>query len=130
MNTYHKQAQDFLKATNTTIEIKKSAIQKPANWKPHGIHYQVKLQNAKHTYVFDFWDSYHNMQKNKKPNAYDILATLWAYELANNIDDFASEFGYEKPSEAIRVYESVKNEYAELQKLFTPDELQQLQDIK
>lgn len=130
MNEYHKQANDFLKATNTTIEIKKSAIQKPANWKPSGIHYQVKLSNAKSSYIFDFWDSYNNMQKGKKPTAYDILASIWKFEPSDDVDDFAKELGYEKPSEAIRVWKAVKEQYKELCKLFTPEEMEKLAEIQ
>ncbi len=141
MNTkkseYDLQADKFLKETNTTLEIRESGIQKLANWQPHGTHYQVKLSNAKSSYIFDFWDSYATLEENrnkmkqhwKRPTAYDILASLDGYEPNDNIDDFASDFGYTKPSEALRVWEAVKEQYKELCKLFTEEELEKLREI-
>ena len=54
---------------------------------------------------------------------------LKAIVLPDNVDDFAAEFGYEKPSEALRVYEACKNEADQLQKLFNDKECQQLSEI-
>ena len=65
-----------------------------------------------------------------RPRAYDILACLTQYEPEDNINDFASEFGYTKPSEAIKVYEAVKKEWQMIKELFTDEEIEQLQEIQ
>ncbi len=64
-----------------------------------------------------------------RPNAYDILAYMQKYEPADNIDDFAEEFSYTKPSQAIKVYEAVKKEWQAIKELFTDDEIAELQEI-
>lgn len=64
-----------------------------------------------------------------RPTEYDILACLEKYEPADDVDSFAEEFGIEKPSEAIRVYEAVKKEYAMLQALYNDEEMEELQEI-
>ena len=37
-----------------------------------------------------------------RPTAYDILSALTKYEPSDNVDDFAAESGYTKPSEIVR----------------------------
>jgi len=64
-----------------------------------------------------------------RPTAYAILACLTKYEPENNVDDFANEFGYTKPSQAIRAYEAVKKEWQIIQALFTDAEIEQLAEI-
>lgn len=64
-----------------------------------------------------------------RPSAYDILAGLTKNEPADNIDDFAEEYGYTKPSEAIRAYEGVKEEWEAVNRLFTDAEILKLQEI-
>ncbi len=64
-----------------------------------------------------------------RPSAYSVLVCLSGYEPENNIDDFASEFGYTKPSEVIRVYEAVKKEFRELKSLYNDEELKLLNEI-
>ena len=41
-----------------------------------------------------------------------------SYNNYTNIDDFSSEYGYNKPSQAIKVYRAVKKNYLKLEKLF------------
>ena len=64
-----------------------------------------------------------------RPSAYSILGCLTKYEPADNVDDFAAEFGYEKPSEALRVYEAVKKEYSSLCALFNSEEMSEMAEI-
>lgn len=64
-----------------------------------------------------------------RPSAYDILATLTKNEPADNIDDFAADYGYTKPSAAIRAYEGVKEEWEAVNRLFTDAEILKLQEI-
>lgn len=64
-----------------------------------------------------------------RPTAYDVLAAMTKSEPADNVDDFADEFGYTKPSEALRVFKAVKKEYAALCQLFNEDEMAALAEI-
>lgn len=61
MNKYTKQGEDFLRDTNTTLEIVECVPQKSPFWvkenERYGINYSVTLKNARHSYTFDFWGS-------------------------------------------------------------------------
>lgn len=61
-----------------------------------------------------------------EPTPYDILAGVTKYEPEDNVDDFASSYGIEKPSEALRVYKAVCDEYQNMRALFDNDELETL----
>lgn len=67
MDDYEKQAQDFLTATNSTLEIKLSEFQNAPLWakegEKHGYKYAVTLSNARGSYTFPFWDSIANAEK-------------------------------------------------------------------
>ena len=58
------------------------------------------------------------------PHAYDILSGLTKYEPPQDVDEFAAEYGYEKPSQALKIHRAVLEEYAAMQKLFTDEELE------
>lgn len=58
------------------------------------------------------------------PKAYDILSSVEKYEPTKDIDEFASEFGIEKPSEAVRIHKAVMEQYQEMRALFDNDELE------
>lgn len=61
MNEYTKQGDDFLKETETTLEVIEAVPQKSPLWckdgEKHGIQYVVTLKNARYSYTFDFWNS-------------------------------------------------------------------------
>lgn len=67
--------------------------------------------------------------QNFTPSVYGILSSLEGYCYADNVDDFANQYGYEKPSEAIRVFEAVKAQADALQKMFNDEELEELSNI-
>ncbi len=98
--------------------------------------YSVTLTRGQKSYTFTYGDSIAKSQKIRfgeayrtKLKAYDVLACLTKYEPESNIDDFASEYGYTKISEALRVYEAVKAEYAGLASLYNEEELELLREI-
>lgn len=84
-----------------------------------------RQQDIKKRQTFDFGEA----GKDNRPTTYDILACLSGYEPTSNIDEFAEEFGYAKPSEAIRTFEAVHKEWQALQSLYSDEELQRLADI-
>ena len=59
------------------------------------------------------------------PKAYSILACMTTYE-PGDVDEFAANYGYEKPSQAIRAHEAVTKEYNALRAMFDNDELETL----
>ncbi len=77
------------------------------------------------------WNS-ENWVKNtsfKKPNAYDILSCISGATVFDDVDEFAAEYGYDRPSQALRIFEAVKAEHAGLRVLYNEDELERLNEI-
>lgn len=80
----------------------------------------------KTTAALEAWDV---AGKDGRPTAYSVLAAMTKSEPADNVDDFAAEYGYTKPSEALRAFKATRKEWAALQSLFTDAELEQLAEI-
>jgi hypothetical protein len=63
------------------------------------------------------------------PTAYDVLASITKYDVGT-FDNFCSEFGYDADSrKAYKTYKAVMEEWKNIELLFTPDQLEQLQEI-
>ena len=63
------------------------------------------------------------------PTVYEILACMTKYD-PGTFDEFCSEFGYDEDSKtADRIYIAVTKEYKQLERLFTPEQMEQLQEI-
>lgn len=120
----------------------------------HGLKYEVTISREnKQAFTFDFWssvnDSYSSFAKKypdetklttwfnpakhaKKPTNYDILACISGdingHE--STFSEFCSEFGYNNDSiRAKGIYESVCDQARSLARLFSQDELMELQEI-
>lgn len=63
------------------------------------------------------------------PRPYDILTALTKYEPEADVDEFALEYGFTKPSEALKAHTEVWNEYRALQALYSDEEIAALQLI-
>lgn len=67
MSEYDKQAEDFLKATGSSITITLADPQTPPLWaksgEQHGFKYDVELKSKNGVYKFPFWDSIANAEK-------------------------------------------------------------------
>jgi hypothetical protein len=95
--------------------------------------YKITISTNGKRASFDFWDSYHNMTNNIPV---DLRGALSCFALdalagmnAESADDIASEFGYDKPSETVRVFKGVKKAQKQAERLeFTDDELSELAD--
>jgi hypothetical protein len=134
MNTtnYQQQAIEFLNATGTTFT---------ASFKEYGYYFPddkdcrdiftCTLKNGKHKYRFTFGQSIAESTGNgdNKPTAYDVLATMEKYDIGS-FENFCSEFGYDTDSrKAYKTYKSVMKEWENVEKLFTPEQLEMLQEI-
>lgn len=133
-NEYEKQAEDFLKSTNTEliVEFKEYGTYFDDDEEERDI-YNVTLKRGDKSYTFTFGQSI-NDSGNKKPTPYDILACLTTYEVGT-FDDFCSEFGYnEKPlseyPKVKKIYDKVCSEVKNLNILYSEKELEQLQEIQ
>lgn len=125
---YQKQAIDFLQATETTFKI---------TFKDHDFYfsedkdtrdiYYITLRNSKHKYRFTFGQSVSNTGTH--PTPYDVLACLQKYDVGS-FNDFCNEFGYDQDSrKAYKTYKAVLKEWKNIELLFTPEQLELLQEI-
>lgn len=58
-----------------------------------------------------------------------VLRDAECYANASSVDDFAEDYGYTKPSEAIRAWNACKGTVANLDRLFTSAELSDLREL-
>lgn len=64
-----------------------------------------------------------------KPTVYDVLACMTKYD-PGTFEDFCSNFGYDEDSRtAERIYFAVQKEYSQLSRLFTAEQMEELQEI-
>ncbi len=73
----------------------------------------------------------YNVEKDVKqpPTAYDVLTCLTKYD-PGTFDNFCGDFGYDADSrKAYKAYKAVLREWKNIELLFTPDQLELLQEI-
>lgn len=69
-------------------------------------------------------------QKEARPDCYDVLACLTKYD-PGTFEDFCAEYGYDEDSRtAERIYIAVQNEFANLKRIFDPEQLEAMQEIQ
>ena len=155
MSEYTKQAKKFLEDTNTKFEVVVIGKLLPP-WAEEGAKpsktLSVTLSNDRHTYNFKFYCSLHdtygpevrtsrycpefikaarkwNKDQRKNTYEYDILACL-NVSYCEDHEDFCDEFGYDIDSIRGRdVYLAVQKESKNLKRLFTEEQLEQLNEI-
>lgn len=132
---YTKQARDFLAKTGTTLRIT-YIDEKPVDWDNY-YHdcYKVMVRKGHKQFSINFYESLHNTRKEIRPDAYDILACLSGDYFEGSIDDFVNEFGYEVHSWADvkkieRTYKAVCKETKSIKRLYTPEEIEMLLEIR
>lgn len=70
------------------------------------------------------------MQKEARPDCYDVLACLTKYD-PGTFANFCAEYGYDEDSRtAERVYIATQNEFANLKRIFDPEQLEAMQEIE
>lgn len=136
MNEYTKQANDFLKSTDTKLTIKfiKVGFYFDGDKETRRI-YRVNLKNKNHSYWFNFGDSIHNKEKGLEPDNYAVLSCL-NIDYCETYQDFCDEFGYElQPDDKaeriqnIKTYRAVKAQTKNLKLLFNNSQLEQLHEV-
>ncbi len=158
LNEYKRQAEHLLHIARVQLSIVKAVPQLSPRWakgKEHGTCYTVALGKMPELWTlnkyeqasevierlatkkiqFFFWNSIaakeagrNSMTGEKKPSAYDVLAGL--YMPVSNFKDFCGNFGYSDDSrEAEKTYNEVIELNEKLESIFTPEELEALQEI-
>lgn len=144
MLEYAQQAIDFLKMTKSTIRII------PKNNRNGRAVYDITLTTTIGEMNFQFWNSLYNteiLNKNleeytgrerselvkKKmsasPTAYDVLVCITKYD-PGSFENFCSDYGYDKyDKSSYKIYMDVKNEFNQLKRIFTEDEMKELLNI-
>jgi hypothetical protein len=88
------------------------------------------IKGNKKVIIQSYLTDYCQLVKGKKPTSYDILSCLQTYPV-DTFEDFCAEFGYDNDSiKAMKVYEAVKDEYNNLCRLYTDQELELLSEIQ
>lgn len=131
-NEYLQQAEDFLKSANATMSIDFCGLAINRLWKEKETRplYNVTITTPRGFYSFDFWDSIYNKEHKKQPNTYDVLACLTKYN-PGTFSNFCSDFGYDEDSRtAERIYFAVQEEYNNLCRIFTAEQMEALTDIQ
>lgn len=132
---YQVQAINFLARTKTTCQIDLLGQSIP-EWGEQSVNtYSVTLKNDRGEYTFTFYDSLNNTEKKKSARLdfYSVLACI-GYDVPENFDEFCSDFGYSFKTEeeyikAKQTHMGCLNQYRHLCKLFTSEEMEELQEI-
>jgi len=130
---YRQQAIDFLNATSTgfTATYKEHSTYLDDDDKTTRDIYTIVLKNKQHRYRFLFWQSVRESNYGgKPPSAYNVLSCLTKYDVGS-FEEFCGEFGYDVDSrKAYKTYKAVLREWKNVEKLFSPEQIELLQEIQ
>ena len=138
MSEYQREAIDFLRDSGTEMKIKFIEVVDGFPNDPKDTHprnkYIVTMKRGSKGFSTPFYDSIRNYKKHLIPTEYDVLACLEKYEVADTLEDFASEFGYDisEPEDRMRVrkiWRDCKTQYEKLVEFFGDEWMERLQEI-
>lgn len=92
-----------------------------------GNEYSVVLKYNGNSITMLFHDNYKN-ESGKDDFLYALLMDAFAYEDNQNVEDFMLEFGYEDIEQATKIYKACEKQYNKLHRLFTEEEIEELQN--
>ena len=130
MSEYDKQAEQFLKETETEfkVEFLENGLYFLDDTEPRDI-YKITLKKGERVYNFKFGQSINDSDGKTKPLAYDILSCLQKSEVGS-FKDFCGDFGCDEDSiKAEKIYKAVVEEWKNVKILFSDEEIQELQKI-
>ena len=132
MSEYDLQANNFLKATGTKMTVTyigaKMHFEDDKVNKVYRDCYRVTLTANDQRMQFTFGNSINATNKHEKPSFYDILSCLQV-DYSMDFEDFCNNYGYSGDSSARKIYKAVQMESANLQRLYTEEQLEMLHDI-
>ena len=126
---YETQAENFLKETKTTFKAKflKNDFYFPDDKEARDI-YKITLKKEGKSYSFKFGQSI--AEKGEIPTAYTVLSGLTKYE-PDTFENFCSDFGYDTDSrKAEKTYKAVLKEWENINRLYTPGQIEKMQEIQ
>jgi len=130
-NNYEKQANKFLKKHNVSLQI--SFIKKGlffSDDKEVRSIYKFTIASQNGRYTGKFGDSIFASQEGTMPTSYDILSCLTKYD-PGTFENFCGDYGYDTDSrKAEKTYKAVVKEYEGLSKVFTAEQLEEMQEIQ
>jgi hypothetical protein len=95
----------------------------------HGDHYRITFHGEGRSYTFSFWNSKKASEDGDAPTAYDVLACMSKND-PGTFEDFCGEYGYDTDSRKNeRTYKSVLREWREVERFFSTDEIEAMQEI-
>lgn len=126
MNKYDQQAEDFMKKTGTKIKISflKKGLHFADDKMPRDI-YRVRISRGRKSFTLQFGQSITETIEKTAPRAYDILVCLTKND-PGRYEDFTAEYG----ELSYGIYHAVCKEWKQVSRLFTDEEIEQLQDIQ
>ena len=128
----NNQAKEFLTNCGATMKIEYLTVDTNKTWNDNVYRnvYRASIKTPLGIMSVKFWDSVYNTENDIEPTEYDILACLQKYEIGS-LEDFASEFGYELDRlNTKQIYKAVCREYEKVCRCFTPEQIEQLQEIQ
>lgn len=135
LSEYDQKAADFLNATSTALIIKyKTFAPHFVGEKTSRSIFRCRLINKLGSFSFDFGQS--EARGSEKPTAYNILTCITKND-PGSFEDFCDELGYEEYSDSGRrnmqswiIYCAVLKEWNAIHKLFSEEQIEQLQEIQ
>ena len=109
--------------------VKASKVYLGKSKQTSGNEYSVVLKYNGNSITMLFHDNYRN-ESEKDEFLYALLMDAMAYEDCPNLADFMGELGYDydQREEAEKVYKACKRQYNKLHRLFTEEEIKELQN--
>ena len=131
ISSYDQQAIDFMKSTKTgiTTSFKEYGKYFPGGKEYRDI-YKCTIITPAGQYTFTFGQSINNSDQATPPRAYDIFTAFTKYD-PGTFENFCSDYGYDTDSRtAERTYKAVCKEYKAITRLYTPEQIELMQDIQ
>lgn len=132
MTEYDLQVDNFLKATDTKMTVTyigaKMHFEDDKVNKVYRDCYRVTLTANGRRMKFIFGNSINATEIHEKPSSYDILSCLQV-DYSSDFEDFCNNYGYSMGSSARKIYKAVQKESANLQRLYTEEQLEMLHEI-
>lgn len=89
--------------------------------------FKIRLSKGGKQYTFEFGQSI--AEGNNEPTMYDVLTCLTKHD-PETFKDFCANYGYDISKTAVKVYKAVSEEWENIQRLFTEEELELLTIIQ
>ena len=127
---YQKQAQDLADKLGIKLKVLGEPQYKKhfTNDKEHRWVFKMQLSRGRQGYTFNFGQSI--AEGATEPTMYDVLACLQKYDVGS-FEEFCSEFGYDAwEKDSKRTYNAVCKEWEAMDRMFTSEELELIQEIQ